>query len=345
MRRRFLPTSAVLLFALLLALFAAVGCGGGTSSSSSSPTAAAVVATQSAAQIVGQSEAKMKDVKSESFTADLSLVVNGDPSKMTDPSLKALLSQPISLHVEGKGATQPLAADLTMNVGIAGQNLDLGLMAKGAKAWISYQGKWYVADAKTSKGIAAQASKGASPTAQLKSLGLDPSAWGITYQLVGTETIGSTQVYHVRATADPQKLAAALLKAATDPALVKKLGAQGRQLEQGLAQGSAQTKALTRSLKNVSVDYWIGVSDMLMYKAEADAALDTAGQKGMPGVNGLTLKASIFMSAFNQPVTVTPPAKALPLKRLVQWHARWHDGRYVAVTRRRPRPRRGRRRS
>ena len=279
----------------------------------------------------------MKDLKSASFTADLALVVKGDPSTMTDPSQKALLSQPMSLHVQGKSASSPPAADLTLNVGIAGQSLDLGVMAKGAKVWVGYQGKWYVADAKTAKSLHAQIQKGASPTEQLQSLGLDPSLWGTTYRLLGTENLGGRQVYHIKATADPRKLVAALMKAVADPALAKKLGTQGQQFEQGLAQGKTQTEELTKSLKNVAVDWWIGVSDSLMYKAALSAVLDTAGQNGTQGVNGVTLKATIAMSAFNQPVTVTPPAKALPLKQLVNGMLGGMTGRHLgqhhAVTR------------
>ena len=142
---------------------------------------------------------------------------------------------------------------------------------------------------------------------------------------------------YIRATADPRKLVAALMKAAADPALAKKLGTQGQQFKQGLAQGKAQTEELAKSLKNVAVDCWIGVSDSLMYKAALSAALDSAGQNGTRGVNGMTLKATIAMSAFNQPVTVTPPAKALPREAARQRDARRHDGRHLgrhhAVTR------------
>jgi hypothetical protein len=316
MRRKSLATCTVLLV-LVLAVFAGAGCGAGKSSSNNSPAATTAASTQSADQIVTQSEAKMKDVKSASFTADMSLAMKGDASKITDPSQKALLSQPISLHAEGKSSNSPMAADVKMNVGVSGQNLDVGFMAQGKKAWVSYQGKWYVADAKTAKNLDSQAQQGAAPTEQLKSLGLDPSTWGTTYSLVGTESLGGTQVYHVKATADPQKLADALLKAATDPKLAKKLGSQGQQLEQGLAQSKSQAESLKKGLKTVSVDYWIGVEDMLIRKAEFTVALDTTGQKGMQGLDGVTMTATVAMSDFNQPVTVTPPAKALPLNQLV----------------------------
>jgi len=174
-------------------------------------------------------------------------------------------------------------------------------------------------DQKNSKSLSDQAKTGAAPTEQLKSLGLDPSAWGTSYQMVGTEDLAGTQVYHVTATADPAKLAADLTKAMNDPSLLDKLGdpSTAKQLEQGLAQNQKQIEQLKKSLTNVTVGYWIGVDDMLMRKAELSAELATKGQQGMEGVDGMTMKLSMTMADFDQPVTVTPPAKSLPFDKLM----------------------------
>lgn len=316
MRRMSVPTWLVLVLALTLLV--AVGCGD-KSSSSNSPRATAAAAGVSADQIVKDSEAKMAQLKSASFSADMGLEVQGDPSKMTDPTQKAMLSQGISLHVEGKSATDPMASDMKMSAGIAGQTLNFGMMAQGDKAWVEYQGKWYAVDQKNSKSLSDQAKTGAAPTQQLKSLGLDPSAWGTSYEMVGTEDMAGTQVYHVKATADPAKLAEDLTRAMNDPSLLNKLGdpSTAKQLEQGLAQNKKQVEALKKSLKDVNVDYWIGVDDRLMRKAEFSADLATKGQKGMAGVDGMTMKMSMTMADFDQPVTVTPPAKALPFNQLM----------------------------
>ena len=319
MRRKYVSMWRVLVLVRAVALLAAAGCGGDKAASGGSPGATAVAASVSADQVVKDSEAKMAQVKSASFTADMGLEVQGDASQMTDPTQQALLSQGISLHAEGKSASDPLAADIDMSVGIAGQTLDFGMMAQGDEAWVEYQGKWYAVDQKSSKSLSDQAKTGAAPTEQLKSLGLDPSAWGTSYEMVGAEDMGGTQVYHVKATADPAKLAADLTKAMNDPSLLDKLGdpSTAKQFEQTLAQNKKQVEELKKSLKNVTVDYWIGVDDMLMRKAEFAAELATKGQQGMEGVDGMTMKMSMTMADFDQPVTVTPPANALPFDTLM----------------------------
>jgi len=67
----------------------------------------------------------------------------------------------------------------------------------------------------------------------------------------------------------------------------------------------------------VAGDYWYAVDTLYLTKAAWSVALDTKGQKGMAGVNGMTLKADLAMSGFNEPVTVSPPAKALPFNTLM----------------------------
>jgi type IV pilus biogenesis protein CpaD/CtpE len=311
---------AVLLLVLALVLVAVAGCGGSDKAATASSAAATAASGQSADQIVKDSEAKMATVKSASFVADLGLQVQGDTAKMTDPTAKALLSQGITFHAEGASANDPTAVDMTMSLGIAGQNLEFGMKSEGKKSWLEYQGTWYALDAKNAKSLDTQAQTGAAPTEQLKSMGVDPSTWGTQYQMVGTEDMAGVQVYHVKATADPQKLADSLIKAAEDPSLGSKLGGSSSelgQLSQGLTQNKQQAEQLGKSLKDATVDYWIGVDDQYMYKAQFGASMDTSGQKNMQGVTGMTLKGLMTMADFDQPVDVTPPASSKSFKEFM----------------------------
>ena len=311
---------AVLLLVLLLVLVAAAGCGSSDKASSGASSAATMASGVDAAQVVKDSEAKMATVKSASFTADFGLQVQGDTTKMTDPTAKALLSQGVTLHAEGASAKEPTAVDMTMSLGIAGQNLDFGMKSAGTKSWLEYQGTWYALDGKNAKALDKQAQNGAAPTEQLKSMGIDPSTWGTTFQMVGTEDLSGVQVYHVKAVADPQKLAQSLTKAAESPSLGSKLGgssSQLGQLSQGLTQNKAQAEQLAKTLKDATVEYWIGVDDQYMYKAQLGGAMDMSGQKNMKGVTGLTMKGTVTMSKFDEPVTVTPPAGAKSFKEFM----------------------------
>jgi len=320
MPRKVLTTWVLLLVASALLLAATVGCGGDSSSpDTAASTSAAPVADLTAQQIVEQSAEKMKDVKSGSFTAELALELQGDPAKMTDPTQKAMLSQGLTLRADGKSSTDPVAVETRLDVGIAGQNLDFGLIAAGDKAWVQYQGKYYKVDQKDSKGLSETAADSLSPMDQLKKQGLDPEAWDIQYELVDTVALEGVQVYHVKGTVDTKAMARDLLKQLEDPDLGKQLGdpATAEQLQQGLAENKKQVEALTDGVREATADYWFEVDTLYLRKAAWRVVLDTKGQKDMEGIDGMTLKAAMTMSGFGEPVTVKPPAKALPFDKLM----------------------------
>jgi hypothetical protein len=323
MRAMISRRAAILVLVLALALVA-VACGGDGDEASTADSATTAVSGQSADQIVKDSEAKMATVNSASFAADIALKVQGDTAKMTDPTAKALLSQGITVHAEGASANDPTAVNMTMSLGFGAQNLEFGMMTEGKQSWLEYQGTWYALDAKNAKALDQQAQTGAAPTEQLKSMGIDPSSWGTEYELAGTETLnvdgGSVEVYRVKAVADPQKLAESLAKAAEDPTLQDKLGGSGSdlgQLSQGLTQDPQQAEELAKTLKDATVDYWIGVDDQYMYKAQFAASLDTSGQEDMEGVTGMTLNGTVSMGAFDEPVEVEAPKDAQSFDKLM----------------------------
>ena len=306
--------TAVLALVLVLVVAACGSSSGGSGTASTAP----VAANLSADQIAQQSQAKMSQLKSAAYTADVSVQANGDPSKITDPTQKALLSQGIKVHVQGKGNVQPPAADMTISLDLAGQALEFSMMTQGSKAWVEFQGKWYEMDAKTAKGMAPLTGSGATPMSQLKKMGLDPQTMGATYTLVGTETLAGTQVYHIKAAVDPKKLSKALAQASKDPKVAKSLGSQLKQLEQLGGQSATGAKQLEKALKSVSIDYWVGTGDMLVRKVSAVFDVSPpAGAKGASASPGMTMTMTVTLAGFDQPVTVTPPANALPLSQLL----------------------------
>ena len=315
--RRTISILTVLALALALALAVAACGSGGSDKATAEPAPSPSV---SAEELVQQSLEATSKEKSASFTANVALKMEGDTSKM-DATTQAMLGQGLSVHVAGKSSESPTALDMTMSLGIAGQTLEFAMMAQGDKAWVQYQGKWYVIDQKTIKGLSGQASPSAAPTDQLKSLGLDAADLGATFDYVGAEDLGGAQVYHVKAAVDPEKMAASLLKALKDPAIAEQLGqnSTGKELEKQLQSNEKQLQQLQKSLKSATADFWIGADDMLMRKATAAAALDMTGQTGsdLQGVGAVNLTAAVTLADFGEPVTVTPPADALPFDQLM----------------------------
>lgn len=316
MHRTTLTTVLVALLALAAVLAFAAGCGGdGEELAAEAPQ----VAELTAEEIVAQSEQAMQDIMSASFNVDLSIKVEGDPSAASDPQAQALMQSPITLKASGASSDEPVAADLSMTFGLMGQNIKMEMRAKDDQAWVAYEDQWYKVPAEDSKNATGQLSEGALPTEQLEDIGLDPDEWDLTWELVGTEDLAGTQVYHLKGTADAAKFAESLLKALDDPQLAEKLGADAAQQLQGTkAQSEKELEQLQKALEDVSVDTWYEVETFYLRKVDAKAAFDMTGLEDAEGVTAMDFTMLVELNGFNEPVEVEAPKDAQPLEKLME---------------------------
>lgn len=316
MRRTYLSFLSLL---LVLALVAAVGAGcGGNEATSEGESSATPEVELTAQEIVDQSEQAMQEITSASFTADVALTFEGDAAAMTDPMAKQLVESPITLHVEGRSADEPVAAEMDMTAALMGQNLALNMVVDDAKAWVQYEGTWYAVPQENTKALSEEDTS-ALPSEQLKDLGLDPKTWDVEWELAGTETVDGVEVYHVTATPAARKMAADLMKALKDPKLYEKLGdaATAEQLKAQTAQSEKQLKELEKAIDSVAVDLWIETGSMYMRKGAIALGLDMTGVKDAEGVTAMNAEIGFTMADFNEPVEVKPPAKAKDFEKLM----------------------------
>jgi hypothetical protein len=314
MQRTRLTTLLLTLVALATVLAFAAGCSDDEPAVEASP-----VAELTAEEIVAQSERAMQDITSASFSLDLSVKYEGDPDAVTDPSAQQLMQSPMTLKASGASSDDPVAADLSMTFGVMGQSIAMQLRAKDDQAWVGYENEWYKVPAEDSKNATGQLSEGALPTEQLKDVGLDPNDWDLVWEIVGTDDLGGTQVYHVRGTADADKFAEALMKALEDPALAEKLGADAAEQLQGTkAQSEKEFEQLQKALESVSVDAWYEVETFYLRKADAKASFDMSGVEDANGVTGMDMAMLLELDGFNEPVEVEAPESAKPLEKLME---------------------------
>ncbi|MEE4276729.1 MAG: DUF6612 family protein [Thermoleophilia bacterium] len=315
MHRTRLTTVLVALLALAAVFAFAAGCGDSDEPAAEAPQ----VAELTAEEIVAQSEQAMQDITSASFNVDLSMKVEGDPSEASDPQAQALMQSPITVKASGATSDEPVAADLSMTFGLMDQNIRMDMRAKDDQAWVAYQDQWYKVPAEDSKNATGQLSEGALPTEQLKDVGLDPNEWDLTWELVGTEDLGGTQVYHVKGTADAAKFAESLMKALDDPQLAEKLGDDAAQQLQGTkAQSEKELQQLQKALEDVSVDTWYEVETFYLRKVDAKAAFDMTGLEDAEGMTAMDFTMLVELDGFNEPVEVEAPKDAQPLEKLME---------------------------
>ena len=312
MRRRFVILAAVLAAGGLLV----AGCGSSSPSGASSAAPPGGSATMSATQILGKVSPAMDAVKSCAFTGDFTVAVKADAAKLTDPQAQALTQSPINLHVEGKASDKSGGnkADVSMSVQAGGQNVAFGVKAQGNKVWLQFMGKWYAVPASKTKSVTGGSSSTADQS--LTKLGIDPKTWVASNEVTGTEQLDGATVYHIVAKADPKQVTADLVKALNDPSLMKAAGSDAAMLEQLKSQNAQQLKDLEKSLTSATVEFWVDASSFYLRKGKLAATMTFTGDVASQGLKGATVDMTLALSAFNEPVTVTPPAHALPFKQL-----------------------------
>jgi hypothetical protein len=312
-RRRY--TTLLLAFLALVSVMAFVAGCGDAEPAAEEPQTTGLTADE----IVAQGEEAMQEIKSGSFDLDLSVKLEGDAAKVTDPTAQQLMQSPLSLKASGASSDDPVAADLSMTFAVMGQNIAMEMRAKDDKAWVGYEDQWYKVPAEDSQNATDQLSEGALPTDQLKEMGLDPKDWSLAWELVGTEDLGGTQVYHVKGTADPAKLAESLMKALDDPKLAEALGDDAAQQLQGTkAQSEKELKQLQTALEAVAVDVWYEVDTFYLRKIDAKVAFDMTSVEDAGGVTAMDLAVLIELDGFNEPVEVEAPKNAQPLDKLME---------------------------
>jgi len=297
--------------AALATILAAAGCG--SSSPTSGPTTAGGMTV---AQILAKSDQAMSKVTSASFTGDVTVKVSASGSS---PQAALLGQAPIVLHLAGKAGHTggkaaakgaDTAASMTMTLQAGGQTVPFGVKSVGGRTWLQFQGKWYVSPKSKKSGSKSLGATGG-PTAG--SLGIDPNKWAKS-STVTSEQLAGVPVYHVTATADTAQIMGDVVKALGNPALSNGTGSSAGVLN--MLKSSGQLKSLEKSLAAASAQEWIDSQSFLVRKISVDAKLHFAGLSGSSGATGASLDITFVLGGFNQPVTVTPPAHALPLKKL-----------------------------
>ncbi len=217
----------------------------------------------------------------------------------------------VSISITGSGDDNlPNQQSLQITVGqsVTGQHTSLSEVLLGNQVYIqSPKGQWYVVDKSVLERLIGNPFSG---------INVDPTALlsliqNATLTDNGTESLNGQNLRHISASLSQ---AALKLVLSSSPQLSKLVG------QQNIASGLDRAKAFQASL-----DFWIDETNFYVHRTELKFTL-VEGVSSLVGTPGTTatptaaLPASlttsfdsvIDLSKFNQLVTITPPANALP---------------------------------
>jgi len=321
MKRR--VRSGCLAVAVVIALTLAA-CGGSAGQPSGSALNSPVArppasAPPSAEQIVAAAARADAEVTSGHFIVDASLKLAGNDARVELPQVRQLVGRTASLRLEGSAAAEPLAADGSMTLSLAGQSVAMGMQAADGKAWVDYGDHWYRLPPGPTTDLLDGV--GSSPglagvTRRLAGTGIDLESWDPRYTMVGVETRDGVDVYHIVLSIDAQAALVGIGEALSSQAFWAALGLGPAETESARGSAGQLLALLEPSVTQFQRELWIGVDDNVTREDRLILSLSSGDKAAAAGIGGLDFTWAFKASHIGEPVTVSPPAGALPFRRL-----------------------------
>jgi hypothetical protein len=280
------PLLLVLIGAALLGATVFAVQGARSDNSASAP--AAPVAAGQPASAKGQSAAQPSPEQALQSAFDFSGIKSGafDASVSVDSRDEESGTVKASGSFQLGGPSDVPKLDLRLRVQGDGQDLDMGFVSTGDKAYMVQGDTGYQLPAAAwEQAKQARAQGAASPVPSLASIGLEPQRWVKGVKSEGAEQLDGVETRHLSASLDPAAAVRDLLK------LAEQNG--------GAAVPSAAVPSLDADLvKRAELDVWVGKDDGLMRRIAADFEIDDA-----------TVKADVRLTEVNDPQSIEAPKR------------------------------------
>jgi hypothetical protein len=288
---------ALRLAGLALVAIAAAGCGGRTTTSSQSSGSGGDAAS------ILRSIRTPASAGPSSIDVRLSLSVSGKPS---DPRLSPFLGKPLTLTLHGPVDESARKADVTFSASAGPFNVDGTLRQSQDKAWLQFNGKWYVLPA-GSLSQSKRTTGSIDPTRLVTALG-SPAALVRNAKVVGSANVGSVKTDHVAGDIDTNAVVAALVR------LSKAAGNQPLVTPSMLD----SLRQWTHDVKSGTVDVYVGQDDKQLHRVALSLDADTgAATRSSTGIDGVRLSLDASTVPASSP-DVQAPQGAEPLSQLQQ---------------------------
>ena len=290
-------------------------------SACSSPVIGTGGSALTALEVLQNSSAAMKQLKSVHFdlsaasivhTSNVPVTASATPTTASAmPTTAAPVPGQVSLSITGHG-DESLPGQQSLQITViqsgTGQNISLSEILLGSKVYVQNpRGQWFVLDKSVLEGFIANPFAGINVD-PLAFLGLLQDATIIDH---GTELLNGQDLRHISATLDK----AALKLLLNNNTLLNKLFGQ---------QNITNVLDHARGFQS-SLDLWIDETNFYVHRTELKFSLDeglsslgasvtptaTASVGVLPGLT-VNFDSIVDLSNFNQPVTITLPANAIP---------------------------------
>lgn len=250
-----------------------------------------------------------QNLKSLAYVADIEVTAVPDPAA-TSSSTTAQLAQNLKIHTEGAVEKDIMAAEIKVDLSVAGQTINAEIKANESGVYVGLSGKWYQVPPDQIEQFKQFATM--SPTDITSKFGINLDELSSERTMVGTETIDGAQCYHIIGKPDPAQVAQGIADALASP----DLKTQAADAASSLSVDPAAAQKLKDIIKEITVDYWVDVQTGFVRKGVVTIkAENTTGDIGT-GLQSADIKITFTASKFNEPVTVEAPPSPLPFDQI-----------------------------
>jgi len=299
----------VVAVAMLVALASVVvGCGN-TAEISTGGSAGGGAQLSDPADVFTSVRDGVQNLKSFAYVVDVEVTGVPDPAVTTDPT--AQLGQDLKVHSEGAVSKDGMAAQMKVDLSVAGQTINAEIKTNESGAYVGLSGQWYQVPPDQIEQFKQFATM--SPADITSKLGIDLDELSSERTLVGTETIDGAQCYHVTGKPDPAQVAQGIVDALASPDL------QNQAAEDAAASLSidpADAQTLKDVIKEITIDYWVDVQTGFVRKGVVSIKMEKAPGDTETGLQSADITITFAASKFNEPVTVEAPPSPLPFDQI-----------------------------
>jgi hypothetical protein len=271
----------------------------------------------------GSSEDPQKVIESATFegieSGEVDLSLNAKSEGEKGGELKVALSGPF--QSTGKQSLPELSLAAKVNGEAEGEKIDFdgGITVLNDRAYIAYKGKNYEIDPTTFGFIksgfeeaqqqGAQESTGGEATAcQKAATSLDLGEFVDNLENEGSEEVEGVETTKLSGDLNPKKAVEAIIKLSETPACSSELEAAG---PLPLGELKKQEGELTGAVKKAHVDVYVGESDHIVRKVDAELEIEPKG-KG----EKVELELELSLGKVNEKQTIKAPAGAESIEKL-----------------------------
>jgi hypothetical protein len=259
---------------------------------------------------------------------DFELTVDADESQIPpeDRRLAQMLLDGVTVSGTFAYAEDPMAADYSVSLELAGQPLEMGMRMQDSGFWVSYAGSWYEMPPEAMQAFAGSSTQVDPKEMErlLEDLAFDPLTWFKDLAAVGEESLDGVNTIHLAGSPDYVKMLSDVFELLRNEKFLHLIDPSGEMSSGMMGSGFPPSPAeievfgteIDSMLQGLTIDFWVGTDDSMVRKIAVAGHIAPPPGEDPDGLLGIDINVSTWLDSINQPLAIEAPKSPLPFTEL-----------------------------